>query len=109
MNPLRTIVALACCLLLAACARQASPTSDRERRIAAAEAEVNRMDATLANLSTESQPDCARVCSLVTNICGLAQRICELAADESVLHARCRDAGVRCDHARASAARCACR
>jgi hypothetical protein len=109
MTPRKTIVALACGLLLAACARQVSPTSDRGRSIAAAEAEIRRSEATLANLGTETQPDCVRVCRLVTNICDLAQRICTLAKDETTLHARCTDAGARCERARASAARCVCR
>ncbi len=114
MNPRETIIAFVCCFELAACAAQVerpaghAPPAERERRIAAAEADLRRSESALAALSAEKQPDCGRVCNLVTNICDLAERICALAAEESTLHVRCTDATGRCQSARVSTARCRC-
>jgi hypothetical protein len=57
-------------------------------------------------------PDCARVCALAANVCALAERICAIAArypPGDPVAARCADARPRCERARASVDRCACR
>jgi hypothetical protein len=115
-QPIARIATVACILVLAGCASQrpvagAARTGDREEAIAAAEAEITRLEAALRSSGAEAAPDCPRVCGLVATICGLAKKICDLANQAPAeLQRRCADAAPRCERARASAApRCDCR
>jgi hypothetical protein len=80
------------------------PPDERQREMAATEAELRRHEAELGGLMAQTTPvDCGRARLLRDNICALANRICALAgrtpADASGT-ARCSDALSRCQAAR---------
>ncbi len=109
------IVRALCLLTLAACAAPERTSSappgptERTMNVAKVETYLAQRESELRLAAADAQPDCARVCMLVEQICGLSRRICDLAGQDAGLRARCDDATARCTRARSLAAgRCAC-
>jgi hypothetical protein len=118
MNSQTTVASIACILFFVGCASAHRPPSghatcpcENEKKVAAAEKEITRLEADLTLLKAEAKPDCMTICGLVTNICDLANRICDLAKQDSTanLGPRCQDATLRCERApKSTATRCDC-
>jgi hypothetical protein len=73
---------------------------------------LRRAEGELGAARAQAAPDCTRACTLVADICGLAEKICAIAArvpPDDPVAARCADGRARCARARNDTAdRCGC-
>jgi hypothetical protein len=89
----------------------ADPTHAHFERIQVLEARIDLAGAVVRTEMEAQDPDCGRACGAVARACQAARALCDLASGVED-----RDAGTRCDHARAActqlrtraAARCPC-
>jgi hypothetical protein len=117
---MRRIALLALAALACACAAvpgrpgggpPTAVTADDERALPEAERAMAPAERDLDSLRAAPGPDCARACTLASNVCALADRICTIAARYPIADPvadRCADGRARCQRARISTASCSC-